>query len=119
MHDYEKLREHVGHIGLHIDKNTDGVIEIRCFARCHGGKDILLLTVEPPDKLTALCGECDSEILPSQYCMMGHWCGDRPAAVNICSHGVNLDNQACSICQPEEFEGSRPAGDKWDNFEDD
>lgn len=26
-----------------------------------------------------LCPECDSDILPSQYCMMGHWCGERPA----------------------------------------
>jgi hypothetical protein len=22
-----------------------------------------------------LCPECDSEILPDEYCMMGHWCG--------------------------------------------
>lgn len=29
---------------------------------------------------TGLCPECDSKVLPSQYCMMGHWCGERPAA---------------------------------------
>lgn len=27
---------------------------------------------------TGLCLECDSEILQSQYCMMGHWCGELP-----------------------------------------
>ena len=28
----------------------------------------------------AKCPECDSEILPDKFCMMGHWCGERPAA---------------------------------------
>lgn len=28
-------------------------------------------------KPTPGCPECDSLILPSQYCMMGHWCGKR------------------------------------------
>jgi len=27
---------------------------------------------------TVLCPECDSEILHTQYCMMGHWCGEPP-----------------------------------------
>ncbi len=25
-----------------------------------------------------LCPECGSEILPTNYCMMGHWCGETP-----------------------------------------
>jgi hypothetical protein len=27
--------------------------------------------------LSAVCPECESAILPSQYCMMGHWCGSK------------------------------------------
>ena len=39
--------------------------------------------VMPPNTACSgqgLCPECDSKVLPSQYCMMGHWCGERPAA---------------------------------------
>ena len=27
-------------------------------------------------RIGGTCPECDSEVLPSQYCMMGHWCGE-------------------------------------------
>jgi hypothetical protein len=27
---------------------------------------------------TGLCPECDSEILPTHFCMMGHWCSEPP-----------------------------------------
>src|SRR3990167_3331076 len=27
-------------------------------------------------RIGGTCPECDSEILPDQFCMMGHWCGE-------------------------------------------
>jgi len=40
------LSEHVGHIGLYVNEQ----LELRCFARIHGGDDILLFSPDEQDK---------------------------------------------------------------------
>ena len=38
------LSVHVGHAGLYLSNTPDGTIELRCFARTHGGSNLLLLS---------------------------------------------------------------------------
>lgn len=42
---YKRLRKHADHFGVYITQTKTGVIELRCFARTHGGRDVKLLRV--------------------------------------------------------------------------
>lgn len=37
-----------------------------------------IISAQQSVRRTGLCPECGSAILPTQYCMMGHWCGEPP-----------------------------------------
>ena len=58
----------------------------------HGGLPTMARIIRA-EALGIFCPECDSAILPSQYCMMGHWCGERPAATD----GDVISDRATSL----------------------
>lgn len=59
---YRDLAKHDGHIGVYIFLK-DGIVELRCFARFHGGKDIVLLRVKKQKEIhnKKLKRQCESE----------------------------------------------------------
>ena len=63
-----------------MDHLTELIMQVCNCTLCYENKPcekVLRVAGEIRKRLGLLCPECDSEVLPSQYCMMGHWCGDR------------------------------------------
>jgi len=44
MNLYQIFEEHIGCFGLYI-KEIENNLELRCFDRTHGGKDLLLISI--------------------------------------------------------------------------